>query len=68
MIPISLTPAQARLVALSPIDGAQDLYVSTMVGIPQARVRGECLRLRREAWKQSIARAGHPSLGERTRR
>lgn len=38
LIPI-LTPVQLRMLAASPSDSSQDLYVSTMVGVPQARVR-----------------------------
>lgn len=34
-----LTPVQLRTLAASPSDSSQDLYVSTMVGVPQARVR-----------------------------
>lgn len=36
---LTLTPIQLRMLAASPSDGSQDLYVSTMVGVPQARVR-----------------------------
>lgn len=36
---LTLTPVQLRFLAASPSDGSQDLYVSTMVGVPQARVR-----------------------------
>lgn len=36
---LTLTPVQLRMLAASPSDGSQDLYVSTMVGVPQARVR-----------------------------
>lgn len=34
-----LTPVQLRMLAASPSDSSQDLYVSTMVDVPQARVR-----------------------------
>lgn len=37
-----LTVSQRRLILSAPMDGSQDLYVSTMVGMPQrlvARVR-----------------------------
>lgn len=33
-----LTPVQLRMLAASPSDGSQDLYVSTMLGVPQSRV------------------------------
>lgn len=33
-----LTPVQLRVLAASPVDGSQDCYVSTMIGIPQRRV------------------------------
>lgn len=33
-----LTTVQLRFLAMSPSDGSQDLYVSTMVGVPQSRV------------------------------
>lgn len=36
---LTLTPIQLRMLAASPSDGSQDLYVSTMEGVPQARVR-----------------------------
>lgn len=44
---LTLTPVQLRFLAASPSDGSQDLYVSTMVGVPQARVRelrDQCLQ------------------------
>lgn len=35
---LTLTPVQLRVLAASPVDGSQDCYVSTMIGIPQCRV------------------------------